>query len=487
MNRQIRRLGVALLVCYIALFAMLNYWQVIGADDLIENPRNTRAVVRDFNKARGSILTADDVVLAQSDRVDVGQFEYERRYLEPELYAHITGYFSFALGATGVEKEYNDELAGRTLEQQIRSLGDVFVEQDRVGDVTLTVRDDVQKQARDALGIQEGSVVVLDPRDGAILGMWSFPSYDPNLLSSLDTQAAIDAKLALEDAPGDPLLGHAYQVRYFPGSTFKIVTAAAGLESGLVTVDEPVYPTVREFTPPQTNRPIGNFGGSACGGALLTVLAKSCNSAFAQMAIDVGPEGMIDEAEEFGFNDTPPIDLPDAVESVFPTSFDQNLPALAQSGIGQNEVQASPLEMALVAAAVANGGEIMAPHVMRDVRDGEGELIDEYEPEVWRTPMSPDDAAILRQAMLGVVEGGTATRLAISGFEVGAKTGTAEIGSGADDTHAWVVGFAGRPGAEPEVAFAVFIEAKPGQGQQAGGSLAAPLAKLVIERVLEAP
>lgn len=485
MNRQIRRLGVALVVCYTALFAMLNYWQVIGADELNDDPRNTRAIVRDFNAPRGTISSADDVLLAESIPIEGGQFERQRRYLEPELWAHVTGYYSFALGATGVEREYNAELSGRTLELQLRSIGDLFLDHEVVGNLKLTLRHDLQQVARDALGEQEGSVVALDPRTGAILALWSYPSYDPNAISTHDTEAAIAAKEALEADPRKPLVAHSFQDRYFPGSTFKVVTASAGLASGQVTPDSPVYPSVGSFTPPQTNRPINNFGGgSACGGTLFQILARSCNSSFAQMAVDVGPEQMIAMAEAYGFNDTPPIDLPGAIESVFPTNFEQNLPALAQSGIGQNEVQATPLEMALVAAAVGNGGKIMAPHVMAEILDDEGDVVDEADVEVWKMPIDEAQAAILREAMLGVVRNGTATRLAVSGFEVGGKTGTAQTGIEGSGDHAWIIGFAGPPGEPAHVAVAVFVEAKPGQGEQTGGTVAAPIAQQVLAAAL---
>jgi peptidoglycan glycosyltransferase len=485
MNKQIRRLGIALVVCYGALFVMLNYWQVIGADELNAHPRNTRAIVRDFNAPRGTISSADDVLLAESIVVEGGQFEQQRRYLEPELWAQVTGYYSFTLGAVGVEKEYNAELAGRTLELQLRSLGDLFLDPEVVGNVTLTLRHDLQRAARDSLGEQEGSVVALDPRTGAILALWSFPSYDPNLISSHDTESAIAAKSALEAEPAKPLVAHTFQDRYFPGSTFKIDTASAGLESGQVTPASPVYPTVGSYTPPQTNRPINNFGGgSLCGGALFEILARSCNSAFAQMAVDVGPDAMIAEAEAYGFNATPPIDLPGAIESVFPTDFDQDIPALAQAGIGQNEVQATPLEMALVAAAVGNEGDIMAPHVMGDIRDNEGDVVRDADVERWRNPLDPADAQIMRDAMIGVVANGSARRLAVPGFEVGGKTGTAQTGVEGSGDHAWIIGFAGPAGQPAEVAVAVFVKAKPGQGEQTGGTIAAPIAQRVLEAAL---
>lgn len=487
MNRQIRRLGAGLIACYVALFAMLSYWQVLEAQSLQDHPSNLRGIIRDFNQPRGTIETADGVLLARSVPSGDDRFPLQREYLEPGRYAHLTGYFSLELGAAGIEQEYNTELAGRTFEQQFARFSDLFVDHDTTGDVILSVHDSVQQVAQQQLGDRRGSIVALDPRSGEILALWSFPSYDPNVLSSHDFSAARDAKVALDAAPGAPLLAHSYQERYFPGSTFKIVTAGAGLESGRVTVDDPVYPVTSSYTPPQTSVPIGNFGGASCGGTLIPILEVSCNTAFAEMAAEtLGPDIMIDGAERFGFNDAPPIDLPAPARSVFPTDFDQNLPALAQAGIGQNDVAATPLQMALVAAAVANGGEIMAPTVMEEIRDADGRVFESADERVWRRALDEDDAATLRSAMVSVVEQGTAARMAIPGMVVGGKTGTAEIGRGVTETHAWVIGFAGPPGEVPRVAVAVLVEAQPGQGQQAGGQVAAPIARAVLDAALAA-
>jgi peptidoglycan glycosyltransferase len=484
-TKQIRRLGVAFIVCYVALFGMVNYWQVIAADELQSNPDNTRAILRDFNRPRGTIETADGVLLARTVETDGEQFQYQREYPEGARYGHLTGWFSFDLGASGIERQYNDELAGNTIPLQIRSFGDLFVDHDTTGDVILSIEDSVQRVAEQQLGDREGSVVVLDPRDGRVLALWSNPSYDPNVLSSHDTRAATAAKQELDEAPGDPLLAHTYQERYFPGSTFKIVTAGAGLDSGRVTESDPNYPVATEYVPPQTTVGIHNFGGSACGGTLVPIIQDSCNTAFAEMAAEtLGPDIMIDGAERVGFNSAPPIDLPDPARSFFPTNFDQNLPALAQAGIGQNDVQGTPLQMALVAAGVANGGEIMRPTVMEEIRASDGDVVDRADPEVWRNALDPADAATLRDAMIATVQGGTAFRMAIPGMEVGGKTGTAETGLGPDQNHAWIIGFAGPPGEEARVAIAVLVEARPGQDTQSGGTVAAPIARAVLEAAL---
>ncbi len=423
-NRQIRRLGAGLIACYVALFAMLNYWQVIEADDLARNPDNTRAVVRDFNRPRGTIETADGVLLARTVETEDETFPYQREYFEGARYGHLLGWFSLNLGSSGLERQYNDELSGQTLEQEIRSFADLFVDYDPTGDVILSLHDSIQRVAEQQLGQREGSVVALDPRSGEVLALWSYPSYDPNLLSTHDFEEATRARQVMEELPGDPLRAHTYQERYFPGSTFKVVTAAAGLDSGRVSPDTPSYPVTTGYVPPLTSIPVTNFGGQACGGTLFPILQQSCNTAFAEMAAEtLGPEIMVDGAERFGFNDTPPIDLPGAVRSVFPTDYEQNTPALAQAGIGQYDVQATPLQMALAAAAVANGGEIMTPTVMGEIRDSEGRVLEEAESEVWRRALEPDDAAVMRDAMVSVVESGTASGMAIPGMEVGGRPG----------------------------------------------------------------
>src|SRR5438067_9430924 len=224
MNKQLRRLGAGLLGCYLALFAMVNYVQVFHASALNEHPLNSRKIVRDFNRPRGQIIAGDGAVLAKTVPSAPGDpFTFQRTYPLGDLFGHITGYFNFNFGATGVEQTYNDQLSGATVSQEYATLRDLFVDREHTGDVTLTMRSDVQQLAKDALGDKKGSVVVLDPRDGSILAMWSFPSYDPNLLATHDAKAAQDAKTFLEASPDAPLRGRAWQERFFPGSTVKVV------------------------------------------------------------------------------------------------------------------------------------------------------------------------------------------------------------------------------------------------------------------------
>jgi peptidoglycan glycosyltransferase len=484
--RQIRLLGIGLMLCFLALFVQLNRITVFQAAELNDNPNNTREILRDFSQPRGSVTTADGVDIADSVPSNV-RLELQRRYPEGPLFAGITGYYSFSLGSSGVEKTYNDELAGRSLDLSFQSLSDLFVDKERVGNLVLTVRADLQRIAAQQLADREGSVVALDPRTGAILAMVSYPSYDPNALASHDTGAAAQVATALDADPNKPRLYRAYQERFFPGSTFKVVTATAGLTSGAVTRDEPVYPTTDSYTPPGTNRPLRNFGGSTCGGALFEILKVSCNTAFAQMGVETGPEAMIATAEAFGFNKDVPIDLTKPARSNFPTDFERNLPALAQSAIGQNDVAATPLQMAMVAGAVANDGRVMAPHVMAEVQDTDGNVVDTYDPEVWTTAMDPGTAALMREAMQGVVDGGTASRLAVPGFTVGGKTGTAQLGTDPPRSHAWIIGWAGPPGEAPSIAVAVIIEGQDGASEQTGGRVAAPIAQALLQAYLTNP
>ncbi len=484
MDRSIQRLGIFLMGLFFVLFVQLNYIQVFRASDLNTKPGNSRPVDLAFSRPRGTVSTADGVVISRSVPIS-DRKKFQREFPEGEKYAAITGYFNYSFGATGLESAYNDELSGRTAKQQVKSVGDLFVRKDRTGNLKLTVRSDVQAAAKAALGDREGTVVALDPRNGGVLALWSWPSYDPNKLSGHDYQSSADAKAFYEAVPGNPLLPKAYREIYPPGSTFKLVTGSTGVQTGAVTPTAPVYPTLTSLDVPGTTRNLPNFGGEACGGTLFEILAKSCNTSFAQMGLDLGAPAMVSGAQAFGFNQAPPFDLP-AVKSNFPTDFTQNEAKLAQSSIGQNDVAATPLQMALVAAGVANGGVIMEPHVVDEIRDGEGDLVRTLAPTQWRRAVSPGAADVMRQAMREVVATGTATRLQIDGVDVGAKTGTAQFGPAAPlKSHAWVIAWAGPIGQAPTIVVAVLVEGQDGASEQTGGRVAAPIAKQVIEAAMK--
>ena len=497
MNKQIKILAVAIMVCYSVLFLKLNQVQILDAGKYNRRIDNTRSLQRDFNEPRGDIVTADGAIAATSEERR-SALRFQRVYPDGDLFAHVTGYYSFNLGSDGVERYYNDDLAGQTNALKLHELSGLFSDTSSEGDVVLTVRKDVQTVAKQALGDQKGSVVALDPETGGILAMWSNPSYDPNIVSSNDTKQATAAKALLDAAPDKPLVARTYRETFFPGSTFKVVTATAGLTSGKVTDTSPDYPVVTSYTPPLTSRAISNFDGNACGGTLPTILAKSCNSSFAEMAAEtLGPDPMIDAAQAAGFNEVPPIDLPRPATSVYPTDFGavvqtpegkapvyEDTPKLAQTGIGQNDVRATPLQMALVAAGVANEGRIMTPHVMSAIRARDGEVVTRYDVSPWKDSMSSDAAATLRADLIGVVQNGTARSVAIPGVEVGAKTGTAQLGTTPPRSHAWMIAFAGPPGGTATAAVAVIVEGLDGTSAATGGSVAGPIAKAVLEAAL---
>ena len=483
MNNQIRILGIVLMVLFSALFVQLNNLQVISADRLNNHPANTRTVVRDFSQPRGAIQTSDGVVIAESVEVD-DDFERQRRYPEGELFAHLTGYFSFTFGNEGVERTYNDALTGRDRKVTLDRLGDILLDKDKTANVTLTVSKTLQQIATDGLAGRKGSVVAIDPRNGAILAMADYPSYDPNVLASHNQDEVRKAWADLNADPERPLLPRTYRERYFPGSSFKVVTAAAALATGVATPTQPVYPTLTELPLPQSVEPLRNFGGSSCGGALPEILRVSCNTAFAQMGLDLGPQRLAAAANQFGFNKVPPIDLPFGAQSVFPdpSAFARDKPALAKSAIGQQDVAATPLQMALVAAGIANDGVIMTPHVMAEVRDSKAEVLETYEPKPWMEAVPPEVAHAVRDMMVGVVASGSGANAQIPGVAVAGKTGTAQTGLGT--SHTWFIAFA--PAEAPRVAVAVMLENQPSANEFTGGALAAPIAHAVIAAALTA-
>lgn len=494
MNRQIRQLAVGLMACYVVLFVALNYWQVGRKQDLDARFDNTRQVLREFNRPRGPIITADGVVTAQSEPTPPGsQYDYRREYPTGDLFADVTGYFTYAFGSTQVEREYGDVLTGTTAEQQVRGLADLITgEVDTTGTVQLALRDDAQRAAKFLLGGQTGSVTVIEPDTGAIRAMYSNPTYDPNTFVNADFEDAQQTITELQNAPGSPLLAQAYQERYMPGSTFKVITTGIGLEAGTLT-PATTFPNEREWVPPQTDDPIQNYNGSLCGGDLATVFARSCNIPFARSAIELGPEGMIEGTEAWGIGEPLPIDLPRPAASTFGNTADlaQELPLLAIRGFGQSEVQMVPLHMAMVAATVANEGQMMAPYAVETTYDNAGRVLDSASPEVWKTPISPETAAIETGLMIGVAERGTASCcIALNGgIPVAAKTGTAELGvpSNPDLSHAWIIAFA--PADDPQYAISVVLTNVESTADVAatGGRLAGPIAKGMLDFLLTGP
>jgi peptidoglycan glycosyltransferase len=284
------------------------------------------------------------------------------------------------------------------------------------------------------------------------------------------------------------LLANTYQQRYMPGSTFKVLTAGTALQTGVAGLDR-VFPEESAWVPPQTTDPIENFEGTTCGGDLNEVFTRSCNIAFARMAIDIGVERMVQAVADWGVGETVPIDLPRPAASTFgPTdALDQNLPLLAIRGFGQNEVQMVPLHMAMVAATVANGGQMMQPYVVQETRDHDGNVLDSASPTTWKTPITPATAEVLRTLMISVAERGTASCcIALdSGIPVAAKTGTAQLNNPGEEerSNAWIVAFA--PADAPRYAVAVMLKGTNAEiSAGTGGRLAGPIAKTVLDAAL---
>jgi peptidoglycan glycosyltransferase len=316
--------------------------------------------------------------------------------------------------------------------------------------------------------------------------MWSNPSYDPSPLAGHDIEAVTDYGELLAADPNKPDLARAYREIYPTGSSQKPVTATVALDTGVVeSPTNPVFPTATSYTPPQAGEPIENFGGQPCGGDLTQSLVQSCNTTFAEIGVLLGeqfPPGM----QRFGFYQQPPIDLfPNAAASTGPApgSFQSNQPNFAFSGIGQGPVAATPLQMALVAGGIANGGVVMTPHVMDEITNADGERSGGFDQRPWLTATSAPTAAAVTTMMVQVVENGTGEAAKIPGVTVAGKTGTAQVGDAAETVHAWFIAFA--PAEDPVVAVAVIVEGGGDAGNDAtGGEVAAPIARQVIEAVL---
>ena len=476
---------------YVVLFAALNHWQVRATERLAAEPGNTRALIRHYERPRGPIITADGVTVASSTRTLDGSAGYRRQYPEGDLYAHITGHHTLRLGTTQLERLWGDELTGDTAAQQIQAVTDLIGGSitDTSGTVVLTIRDDVQSAARQELGEREGAIVMLDIRTGAIVALWSWPSYDPNIVVDPDYTTANAYMQTLIDDPRDPLLANTYQQRYMPGSTMKVLTTATALANGTVTLDS-TWPDEREWLPPQTDDPIQNYGGSICGGNLTGVFARSCNIPFAQMAVDMGPDAFVLGMRAWGVGEPVPIDLPRPAASTIGDdldTLDDNLPLLAMRGFGQNEVQLVPLHLAMITAGVANGGGMMTPHVVDRVLDHTGGELHRTTPSVWREPIGPNIAATLVELMTEVARTGTASCcLALDGgVSVAAKTGTAQLnGPGEPErSHAWITAFA--PVEDPRYAVVVMIEGTTDEiSASTGGRLAGPIAATLLNTAL---
>ena len=486
MNRPIRRVGYAIIVLMLLLIGQLTYLQVVDANHLANDPRNVRKTLRAYNRARGEILTADGAIVAQSVPT-TGDFKYQRKYPLGELFAQVSGYQSFAglVGSTGVESSYDKVLTGQDLGLQFNDIGGLVSGKSDTNNVVLSLAQSTQQAAKDALGDQKGSVVALDVKTGAVKAMWSNPSYDPNFLAAQNSQVVQAAfNLINSDEAGDPALQRAYREIYPPGSTFKVVTSKSALDLGIATPDR-VFDFSNGFQIPGSNTILRNFGNGSCGGNTLTEsLTESCNATFAQLGYEMG-SAFVPQMDQCGIHSAIPIDLdPKSAVSQGPTQASDRA-RFALAGIGQGDVFVTPLQMAVVAAAVANGGSIMEPHVVQEIQDSEGKTIETYEPKLWQSCMTPQTAAAVNLMMQSVVRSGSGTKAQIDGVTVAGKTGTAQV-EGKLPT-VWFIAFA--PADNPQYAVAVIV---PNGGSNndpevTGGAVAAPIARQVLLNLLGIP
>jgi len=480
-----------MIALYVMLFAALNYWQVNRTEELASEPGNTRALIRQFDTPRGPIVTADGVVTALSVLAPgESDVKYERIYPTGDLFAQITGYYTFGLGATQLERSKSSLLTGDTFTQRVGAIENILSRNnDNSGSLHLTVRDDMQNVAKSLLGSRQGSIVLIEIETGAVISMWSYPSYDPNQVADPDYDAAFDYVTELQNDDSDPLLANAYQQRYMPGSTFKVLTTGVALDAGVISLDS-FWEDEREYVPPQTSNPIRNYAGTICGGDLAEVFRRSCNTPFARIGQDLGPDQFQEGILRWGVEEQIPIDLPGAAASTIGdfTEIEQNLPLLSMRAFGQNEDQMVPIHMAMVAATVANDGAMMAPFVVDAELDHDGRIINRTQPEVWKRPISRKTAGILKDLMVGVAESGTASCcIALDGgIPVAAKTGTAQLNDTGEPerSHAWIVAFA--PVEQPKYAVAVMLKGTDAEiSAGTGGRLAGPLAKSMLDEMFK--
>lgn len=480
MNKPIRRVTILVMALFALLFANGTFIMVFQQNSLNANTLNRRVRDEDFAQNRGSIL-AGDIPIAYSEPTG-DRFKYQRKYSNGALYAPVTGFFSYDHATTALENSYNGELAGTDDSLFVRRMIDMVSNTAPQGaSVQTTINPDVQKAAADALGNQKGAAVAINPKTGAVLGMVTSPSYDPNKIADHDVSAANSAYKKAVDNKRQPMSNRAAREIYPPGSTFKLVTAAAALDKGVKPdskVDSP-----NRLLLPGTSSYLRNEDGASCGGSKITLthaLEVSCNTAFAQLGLDVGADSLREQAVKFGF-DSRHLDDVGGVASRFPDELNES--QLALSAIGQYDVAASPLQMAMVAAGIANNGTVMEPYLVSSVRSPDLQVLSRTKPKKVGEAMTPDHAEALKQMMVDVVDNGTGSSAKIPGIGVGGKTGTAQSDPNRKP-FAWFTALA--PADDPQIAVAVMVEDADIPRQDiAGGRLAAPIAKAMIQAAVK--
>jgi peptidoglycan glycosyltransferase len=474
-NRPIRRVAFVALLMFGLLLANGTYMTLFRAQALAEEPQNRRVRDAEFAQDRGAILAAGKTEIATTASVK-DRFRFQRRYPAASLYAPVTGYYSYDHGSSGLEATYNSQLAGTSDALFVRRLVDLATNRaPRGANVQTTIQPAMQEAAATALGNQKGAVVALDPKTGAVLALVTSPTYDPNEVASHDIEQAGKAYDRLAGAKARPLANRAVREIYPPGSTFKLVTAAAALADGqepgskVASPGRLRLPGTSTFLPNSTN----------CGGNTVTLtqaLRVSCNTAFANLGLEVGQEKLREQAQLFGFDQRHLGDL-NGVASRFPDELDDA--QLALSSIGQFDVAASPLQMAMVTAGIANDGVVMDPYLVSLVQSPDLRPLSTHKPRELSEAMTPENARKLQQMMVEVVASGTGGNGAIPGVAVGGKTGTAQSDP-SRKPFAWFTSFA--PADDPQVAVAVVVEdADIPRRDIAGGRVAAPIARAVME------
>jgi peptidoglycan glycosyltransferase len=491
-NRPIKKVAIFCLALFAALFINANYIQVINASSYSGHSDNGRNQIYAYEYQRGNIVVSGQNVAYSTPTT--GSLKYQRVYANGPLYAQATGYDSVNYGSTGIESYENGILSGTDPRLAAQQLINQFEGKGKPGgSVVLTLNPAAQQAAYNALEQAggggpdvEGAVVALDPSTGAILALVSTPTFDPNALASHDPTAAANAANSLVDNPFQPNLDRALSETYPPGSTFKIITSATAMTYGIgngqqVTPNTVIPSPSQTLSLPGTTSTISNDSGEICGDTtLINAFTQSCNTVYGKIGLDVGAANLQAEAEKWGLNQTgPSVPIP-AATSVFPTGINQA--QTAQSAIGQYNVRITPLQGAMMAACVADGGTIMAPYLVQSLEDTRGKVIATTSPQQLYQPISSDQASELNQMMVSVVNNGTGTAAQIDGVQVAGKTGTAQRGAG-QNALAWFDAFA--PASSPKVAVAVMVQDNnPNAGDTYGGTLAAPIAKAVIQAVL---
>jgi len=480
MSAPIMRLFATIVLLFAILVVWTSRWSVLDAKDLRDNALNKRPLLAQLHVKRGAIKAADGALLARSVRGPGGTFR--RAYPSGALFGHPVGYAVIALNQlAGIERYRNDELSGQG--DELGSLADQLQGKREQGDTVITTLDpQAQRIATEQLAAtgSPGAVVALDPRTGAVKVMASSPGYDPNKLGDPGVFRALNSS-----GSGAPLLDRSTQSSYAPGSTFKVVTAAAAIDSGKYTPDSVIDGSSPK---PISGVPLRNDLGESFGPITLTAaMTNSVNTVFGQIGEALGKQTMADYMRRFGFYSKPPLDYPaDEMLASGERLNGRLLPVtspqvdVGRMAIGQDKLAVTPMQMAMVVAAIANGGRLMTPHLADRIVDPDGRTVDRIEPQLASTPVSPQTAEQVNQMMRTVVESGTGTAVQLPGISVAGKTGTAEIGTvGANLTQPSFVAFA--PADNPRIAIAVTVERSQGGF---GGTVAAPIARAVLESLL---